>query len=441
MTNRYPPANYIRRVEIDELFGETSVKLVAPWMSDPRILVLYGDNGTGKTTILNIIRSLISSEAAGGHRSRLSEIPFSRACVHLEGGGCIEARKKDGLTGPYDLSVRASSESESVHFYVKLRNGQIQHEYMGKDGRDKFNSLLSEIESIIPSVVYLDDKRTFSGSPRQSRSVSRSVVDGRLVRSVDEGEGRGDDPVTQCIDELTNAVRREAFFLSNRGNRDAQSIYTDLVKGITSFPESKVDDSIFEVRSVLEKLEEKSNYFSRYGLAAKIDHREMIEALEDSPEWQRVFVNSLVGPYVKTLSARLGAVEALHRKIDVWVNSLNDFMVSKSFAFSVGEGAVISSASGRKLFAPSLSSGERHLILLLTKAFLLGTKGGVMIVDEPELSLNSSWQRRLIGSLLDMFAGGGCQLIVASHSLEICSQYENQIMELRDEWGTEETAW
>lgn len=66
MTNRYPPANYIRRVEIDELFGETSVKLVAPWMSDPRILVLYGDNGTGKTTILNIIRSLISSEAAGG---------------------------------------------------------------------------------------------------------------------------------------------------------------------------------------------------------------------------------------------------------------------------------------------------------------------------------------------------------------------------------------
>jgi len=440
MKGNYPPANYIQYVEIDHLYGESNVRLKAPWMSDPRILVLYGDNGAGKTTVLNIVRSLISSEGSGGHRSRLSEIPFSRACVHFEGGGCIEAKKREGLTGPFDLSVRASRDSDAINFYVKIRNGQIQHENMGRDGRARFDSLLAEIASIIPSVVYLDDKRTFSSSPRSSRSAARSILEGRMVRSSDDGDG-GDDPVNQCIDELTNLVRREAFFLSNRGNKDAQSIYTDLVKGITSFPESKVDETIFEVRSVLENLEEKSRYFSTYGLAARVDHSEMISALGNSPEWKMVFVNSLVAPYVKTLSARLGAVEALHRKIDTWVNSLNDFMVSKNFSFSVGEGAVISSASGRKLSASSLSSGERHLVLLLTKAFLLGAKGGVMIVDEPELSLNSSWQRRLIGSLLDMFAGGGCQLIVASHSLEICSQYENQIMELRDEWGSEASTW
>jgi len=68
--------------------------------------------------------------------------------------------------------------------------------------------------------------------------------------------------------------------------------------------------------------------------------------------------------------------------------------------------------------------------LLMTKAFQLRSTGGIMLVDEPELSLNSTWQRGLVHSMLESFGGSGCQLIVASHSLEIAAKYQANLVNI-----------
>lgn len=430
----FPPASYIEKIEIEGLFGADDVELTASGVSDPRVMVLYGRNGTGKTTILSIVRSLLSWEDDSGHRTRLSRIPFIRAAVTLSGGVTVEAKKKSGLTGSFDWSFRRRG-GESIYIHLPVRDGIIKSRSLEVGQREKLDAMSNELKSVIPRLSYLDDKRTFykasdefEGEPR---FVTRRYPDGRMVRTLVPGGGDGDDdPVKMGLVEVTNSIRREALALSNRGNQDAQTIYTSLVRGLAAFPQSKIE-SKDELRNKLLDLEQRGRVVSEYGLSSPVDHSEIISSLNGSVDGFDNVLFAVLSPYVESLSARISAIESLHSRIDVWTGHINNFIYPKRIKFKVGEGVSIISKNDDVLDSSVLSSGERHLLALMTKAFILRSTGGLMIIDEPELSLNSAWQRALIGGLLDNFDGGACQLLIASHSLEICSQYVGSLVEMQ----------
>jgi predicted ATP-dependent endonuclease of OLD family len=64
-----------------------------------------------------------------------------------------------------------------------------------------------------------------------------------------------------------------------------------------------------------------------------------------------------------------------------------------------------------------LSSGEKQLLLILFKVFLMDNKPYVLLMDEPEISLHISWQQDLIKTLREL--NPNCQLIIATHSPSI----------------------
>lgn len=424
----FPPANYVRRIEIDDLFGERKeIRLEKDGASDPRVFVLYGRNGSGKTTILRIINSLISAEDGVGHRTRLAKIPFSRARVYLDGGTIIEARKKDGLLGAYDWSIYRPNSPESYHLNLKPHRGRISVDDWDLTQQLRYKQMTSELQSLNHDVIFLDDRRTFiSDIEYTNRRYSPVHAIEKEFGDEDADDTRA-DPVHLGLTTLANSIRREALLLSNRGNQNAQSIYTTLVKGISSFPEIRTNPE-GELRGRLEELETKSRALSLYGLVSVAEHSELLGALDQATEQNLPLVNAVLNPYVESLSARLLEIGKLHEQLDSWVTNINKFISPKYLSFRVGEGFEIKNGAGTTIPASVMSSGERHLILLMTRAMLMRTRGGMLIIDEPELSLNSDWQRRLINSLLEAFGGGSCQLLVASHSLEICSQYQNEVV-------------
>lgn len=430
----YPPASYITSIEIDKLFGDENVRLEVNSSNDPRILVMYGNNGTGKTTVLSIVRSLLSAEDDAGHRTRLANLPFSRAAIKLSGGVQVEAKKKDGARGAFDWSLSRSGVSESIHLNLKPRRGRISAEEWDPQQRHRYAMITSELRSLIPEIVYLDDKRTFYDQEEmfgKERIVERVLNDGRRIRTLihDDSPDDDSDPVYFGLRDMVNSIRREALMLANRGNVDAQSIYTSLVKGVAAYPENKVDAKDVLAQK-LQNLQKRSVAVSAYGLVASVDHADMLGVLNSASADRMEIMGAVISPYVESLSARLSAVETLHKEIDSWIVNINKFIAPKTINFKVGDGISIVSKFGEELPVNKLSSGERHLLMLMTRAFLMRTTGGLMIVDEPELSLNSAWQRKLIASILDAFGGGACQLLIASHSLEICSQYQNGLMRL-----------
>jgi putative ABC transporter, ATP-binding protein len=65
----------------------------------------------------------------------------------------------------------------------------------------------------------------------------------------------------------------------------------------------------------------------------------------------------------------------------------------------------------------SLSSGEKQLLLILLMVFLTDEKDSVILIDEPENSLDISWQYKLINLLVDL--NPDAQFFITTHSPSI----------------------
>jgi ABC-type multidrug transport system ATPase subunit len=66
---------FIRRIRVERLFGRYTydLKYVNADAESSRILILYGDNGSGKTTILRLIFNLLTHIDNMGHKTVLAE--------------------------------------------------------------------------------------------------------------------------------------------------------------------------------------------------------------------------------------------------------------------------------------------------------------------------------------------------------------------------------
>lgn len=75
-----------------------------------------------------------------------------------------------------------------------------------------------------------------------------------------------------------------------------------------------------------------------------------------------------------------------------------------------------------------LSSGERNLLSILTLFLIIGNGRDFLIIDEPEISLNLKWQRKFLPMLSKI--NKDAQIIVASHSPAIAHANSNYLKEL-----------
>ncbi len=68
----------------------------------------------------------------------------------------------------------------------------------------------------------------------------------------------------------------------------------------------------------------------------------------------------------------------------------------------------------------ALSSGEQQIIILLT--YIAFSRGTIFLIDEPEISLHPRWQEEFLDGVKDLMRQG-TQLIVATHSPAIVGKY------------------
>ena len=85
----------------------------------------------------------------------------------------------------------------------------------------------------------------------------------------------------------------------------------------------------------------------------------------------------------------------------------------------------------------NLSSGEKQFLTLLTCIFIDSTDRSLMLIDEPELSLNINWQSELINLLMEN--APETQILLAAHSPAIVDEHVECLRELqRGEYNVRE---
>lgn len=83
----------IASIRVEGLFGLYNYSLPEEGKFS-NAAILYGDNGTGKSTLLRLVFHLLSSKHDGGHRGALFEADFSLLEVNLSSGTRLIAKRE-----------------------------------------------------------------------------------------------------------------------------------------------------------------------------------------------------------------------------------------------------------------------------------------------------------------------------------------------------------
>jgi predicted ATP-dependent endonuclease of OLD family len=79
-----------------------------------------------------------------------------------------------------------------------------------------------------------------------------------------------------------------------------------------------------------------------------------------------------------------------------------------------------------------LSSGERHVLTLLFSATHMSNNEGMLLIDEPELSLHVNWQRVILEELMKQ--AGTRQIVACTHAPEVTADHRRSMTKLRTQY-------
>lgn len=432
----------VTRITVERLFGRYDYEL--PAKDDvfdlSRLFILYGENGGGKTTLLQLIYHALSPANYEGHLSFLAQAPFDRFAIEFRNGFDFEAQRKIRKSGGGVLQLALHRDARTLaNVEIALRpDGRITA--VSSRHAEDYEAFLSQLRNLNVRVRYVPDDR--EGKRRalhdSSPSIGRyalAVARERQMANDDFGapvpaQEDAPDSLESAVRDVVQSVRRQARKGSAAAQEDFYSLLARAVHKITTTtPEGSDPQDESRLVESLKVIRNRSEQFARYGLVVEFPADDLIGAIKNAPAGSRAVLYNVVKSQLDGIEARLNALSDLHENVDRLIETVNSFYRDKEVVFTVDDGLAIRS-SDAPLKLAMLSSGERQLLLLFCRAFLARSHVGLFLIDEPEMSLNVEWQRRFVQGILGITEGSDVQFLLATHSIELISQYDRNVVAL-----------
>lgn len=444
-TNSPKPAAIVA-IECEGLFGYYTYQLRAASELDhvvrAKLLLLYGDNGSGKTTIAQLLFHMLSPKDDRGHRTFLAQTKFRRFCVHFDNDSSFTAERADDcLVGPYTLTVSdASGNAQSVD----VETDEAGDVATGGVDESELQAVLSLCSPTPLNIYFLSDDRVLQSDlfddeasegwgPHAERVVTRRFRDS-IERVIVPSPSRA-LTVGPSVERAGAWLRRQAIQASSAGEITTSNIYTDIIKRITQTSSEATEDTPGRLDGLitsLTKLAERSTAFTTLGLSPPVPIETLSDHLQSVGPAQNELIASVLEPYVDSIASRLDAFAELQHRLSTFLDIINAFYRRKTVRITTADGIQVFDHNGDPLDVTLLSSGEKQLMLLLSNILVSTTQPSLFIIDEPELSLNVKWQRQLIDSLLSLVEGSHVQFIMATHSIELLTRHKDCVLKLDD---------
>ena len=437
----------ITELSVDRLFGRYDYRLHLAKEDDadpPRMSLLYGDNGSGKTTILELVYHLLSAADGRGHKSYVANVPFQRFSVLLSDQTRVTAtRSSDEIIGGFDLELTHSVDNtQSARFDVD-RDGDVTAESLSPDAM----ALIASMSGLDLNIFYLRDDRNLESDTFPIDDLTRDITQevrrdpntGALRTSRHRGPG-GFEPrrildhrelvLLWSIFRAERQLNREAIRASSLGETEAWQSQREILRTIATTSAPDADELIGEVVRIhreLADLQRITENFGKFGLGSVINAESLSDILSSANPTTLPVVVAVLDSVIDGQRVRLNALNFILKKVDRFVGIVNQYLADKVVEFDALEG--LSIRLPQSTLDPNLlSSGEKNILLLFLNVFLSSGQSPLFIIDEPELSLNVKWQRRLVDSLLEISEDYYCQFLLATHSIELLSKHRDYVV-------------
>lgn len=430
--------SFIKSFTIWGLFGYKNIKIdfEAPYK------IIVGENGSGKTTIMNCLFYTLSRNF-----DMLSDIRFDNICIEFRKGKTLEFAKYEveafverdkqfqasqfyrmlservkGKEYAMLKNIIYSSETDehkvdkvilrmkTIGFdfhapssYVYRNVVRLVQEYVGIDFAHKIEILDNVMDS---SVFYFPTYRRV-----ESAIVSWENITNRLkerypfLDKEDIIETLNSELIQFGMDDVKQNIRKITGEIKRMTMEGFSSIMGGMLSQLSKDGGDDVRVYSFEpqkIRIILERLGDK----------VKEGDKESIIKYASSQQLTNKNLNYLIGKLIKLYEAQ----EEFDTAIKKFRDTCNKYLNDKKFMYdeSLVDLYIEVNPKKERIDLGCLSSGEKQIVSLFSKIYLDVENTFIMLLDEPELSLSLTWQEQL---LPDIVASEKCRFLLAvTHS-------------------------
>ncbi len=410
----------LKSIEIDNLWGWRSTLI----NFDPRVNILIGRNGSGKTSILHLIRHAVSGEIHS-----LSKMEFSELKIQLE--------SFDGIN---KKSLRFQQTEDALVVTISRKKTEFPLEIIQSDRlrspriRKELFRIKEELKKLVPN-VWLPVSRRLDFSETHDDYEARRP---KRIESVDER-------LRHLLERLQGYRLRLESLLSNLYKQFECDVLRLILydKEVDEFRGIAIQDWSEDDRHQLTQAFKEAGLYDETVQKGIDDHFERaskaVNELSKADEAQVFEIDHvMLIPLMKrtksiiALSRQLESDKAqLFAPIHQFENIVSEYFTPKNITVDdTGSISILPSlqTTAEVLTPDHLSSGEKQILILLIQALLNERRSVVYMADEPELSLHVEWQEKLLSSILSL--AGDVQLIVATHSPDVVSEFGNKVINL-----------
>ncbi len=396
----------ITKIAVKGLFGMFDHEI--PLNQESRITIVHGPNGVGKTVLLQLVKSLFQCEY-----EQVGKIAFERFRVEFDNSGFVTV---ENFQAVQNLLISFDDGSDSSHIPFRPRTFvsdvvgnaltklNLDVEFKRQLGRPRWesnedSSFLTEKDLLkqhpdVHTLVYGETPDWFVNIQKE---VKVDLIETERLRRglADDDELMGKilnwDPIDD--DELYSRIRStvdhilDEVITASKFSRDdhIEAVKVMKLKYPDLWPLPPVDD--------LEELE-LDEYASTMIRAVQLSE-------DTREEFFRIFVETMGSLHIE-------------KKV-LLENIIEERFIFKTLTMS-DHGFRICTVDGSEIPGSSLSSGEKHLLVLYGRLIFQVPSDSLLMIDEPELSLHVDWQEYFLKDIQRIIKLRKFDVILATHS-------------------------
>ncbi|MCS4167645.1 AAA family ATPase [Sphingobacterium sp. BIGb0116] len=439
----------ITKFKITKLFGYQNVDI--DFEDNKKILI--GENGLGKTTILNVLYFILNKKF-----KKLDKVKFESIELHFSNKSKVYLTKND-----LSFYVKRPSRTQGTQLYHILK------EKLKKNDIEKLKQIILDNKSN-------DQHKRFSiveilKSIDVNIKAPNQFIYDSIVTFINEFEAANFQDVIDVIDKNIKSkilyfptyrrietdfeklieIKRQSQIQQSHFWEDEVDNYAinedDHLRFGMEDVQTRIDNLTEEIRETSLKgfskitgglLSQLSNEFKNYKLKNKLDFKKLEIILERVGDSISLTDKDVIKSYIisgnKNNKGLLCLIDQLidlynqQEKLDVAIKNFsetcNNYLNSKKFVYDESSISlnIYREKSDEIILLEQLSSGEKQIVSLFSKIFLELDESFIILFDEPELSLSIYWQQKLLPHIIN---SNKCIFLLAvTHSPFI---YDNEL--------------
>jgi predicted ATPase len=430
---------FIRHIEVKGLFGlyDHTIDVRAR----PRVTVVAGPNGIGKSTVLSLAQALMR-----GDMRELGKHEFEEFAVEMQDGHRLSVR-------PIEPTEDLEETGKKLQIVLRKKDEVV------KEGQ--FDALRASSELALPPSVeehgpdlfydqrsdeYMTLQEVEMRFGRPQRLNKRTVREqAHWLDQVTE-DWRVDFIETKRLDTFMTRVRRQRGVRRRDGEAAPIQIYLQEVAASLGAAQRQSDRTRqIQDRTFARRMLSKGSKLSvkepilreRYAtLTAEAETLAENGLLTDSLE---VLSEEKLTPtdkrilklFLDDFEAKLKPLKPMSDRVEKLKAVIGSKFLNKRIEIDPQQGVEFYSEPDDKPIAPeSLSSGEQHALALTSRLLFREAEGTTVLIDEPELSLHVGWQHEMITDLVEIARIANLSFVLATHSTAIINGRWDLVEEL-----------